>query len=116
AWGWQTNLPVSKRVGRVYLHANAGVTRFEGDTMPFTAASAIWAGRPMLNVMLEAYTQSDPHADGRSTATTVVPGVRMGWNFGDRQFVIGVGVPITRGASHDTAVLGYVSYELPFKK
>jgi hypothetical protein len=117
ALGWQVNLPVSKRVGRMYLHGNAGATRISGDTSRFTAASAIWAARPMLNLMLEVYAQNDPDTAGRRTTfTTVVPGVRTGWNFGDRQFVVGAGVPITRGAVHDTSVLGYISYELPFKK
>jgi len=116
-WGWQANLPVSKRTGRVYLHGNAGVTRFDSETSPFAAASVIWALRPMLDVMFEVYSQNDPgDAGGRRTMTTIVPGVRTGWNVGERQFVAGVGVPITRGASHDTAVLGYLSYELPFKR
>lgn len=87
------------------------------STSPFFAASAIWAARPMFNLLLETYVQSDPdRAGGRDASTTIVPGFRTGWNFGDKQFIVGVGVPVTRGATRDTAVLGYVSYELPFRK
>jgi len=115
-WGWQTNVPVSKRAGRVYFHANAGLTRADAASSPFIAGSGIFAVRPMLNLMFEVYVQNDPgpQAD-RVTTTIVIPGFRTGWNFGERQFVIGAGVPITRGVSHDTAILGYVSYELPFR-
>jgi hypothetical protein len=47
---------------------------------------------------------------------TVSPGFRLGWNVGEQQIVIGVGVPVTRGDRHDTAVLGYLSYERPFSR
>jgi hypothetical protein len=127
-FGWQINLPVSKQIGAVYLHGNAGNT-WEREpaaappgsarawaSTPFVAASAIVAIRPMFHVMFEAFVEAAPVPGGRDTSTTVVPGVRTGWNFGDRQFVIGVGAPITRGATRDHGVLTYFSYELPFAR
>ena len=71
----------------------------------------------MFNVMLEVYVQNDPDGTGgRQTTTTVAPGFRTGWNFGEKQFVVGAALPITRGEDRHTAILGYVSYELPFKR
>lgn len=121
--GWQANLPFSKRAGRVYWHANAGNTwlRESGrasdwQSTPFVAGSAIVAVRPMFNLMLELYQEWQPTATGRDRVTTVAPGMRGGWNVGDTQWIIGVAAPITRGARRDHAVLGYLSYELPFTK
>ena len=54
----------------------------------------------------------------REQAFTLSPGVRGGWNFGDRQLILGFAVPITwsSGEDTDTAAFVYFSYELPFKK
>jgi hypothetical protein len=47
----------------------------------------------------------------------VLPGFRRGWNVGDRQVVIGLGLPITRIDERSGAgVLTYFSYELPFRR
>ena len=115
---WQMNLPFSKEIAGVYFHANAGGTFDTQGTTPFLAGSAIVAVAPMFNVMLEALVQSAPGQDDsdREIVRTISPGVRMGWNFGDTQLVAGVAAPITRGAQRDTALLGYISFELPFKK
>lgn len=120
--GWQANLPLSKRFNRLYVHANAGSTWLhdasEGwGSTPFVAGSAMVAVRPMLNLMLEAYSEWRPNGAGaHDRAVTISPGVRGGWNVGDAQFVLGLAAPITRGAVRDHGVLGYVSYELPFSK
>lgn len=121
--GWQVNLPFSKEHGSVFFHWNAGATMLResgADTpwqaTPFVAGSVIVAVRPLLNLMVEAYSESRPGDAGRELATTIAPGLRVGMNVGDQQWVLGLAVPITRGASRDTGVLAYLSYELPFRK
>ena len=115
--GWQVNLPFSKEIAGVYFHANAGGTFETHGTTPFLAGSAIVAVSPMFNVMFEALVQSAPGEDDeREVVRIFSPGFRVGWNFGGTQLVAGVAVPVTRGAERDTAVLGYLSYELPFRK
>jgi hypothetical protein len=114
---WQFNLPFSKQIAGVYFHANAGGTFDADGTTPFLAGSAIVAVSPMFNVMFEALVQSAPgDGDEREVVRIFSPGVRAGWNFGSTQLVAGIAVPITRGAERNTAVLGYLSYELPFRK
>lgn len=121
--GLQVNLPVSKQVGSLFFHANAGTTVLReagADTAwqqtPFAAGSVIVALRPMFNLMLEAYAESRPGTPGREVSTTFAPGFRTGVNVGDAQWIVGVAAPITRGAVRDHGVLGYLSYELPFRK
>jgi hypothetical protein len=115
--GWQVNLPFSKQAGRVYFHGNAGGTwQRESEFTPFVGGSAIVALRPMFHLMFETFMESTPAAAGRDTTTTIVPGFRTGWNAGDRQFVVGFGVPVTRGATRDHGILTYLSYELPFSR
>jgi len=123
--GWQFNLPISQRVGRLFFHGNAGTTLLPVDesdgtsgdwsNAPFVGGSAIGAVTPMFNLMLESVVVWTRAPGVRETSVTVSPGFRLGWNLGEQQIVIGAGVPITRGDRHDTAVLGYFSYELPFK-
>lgn len=113
---WQANLPFSKEIDRVYLHANVGNTWMDDASTPFVAGSAIVAVRPMFNLMLEVFNEWRPHASGHARVTTVSPGVRGGWNIGDAQLILGVAAPITRGAARDHGILGYLSYELPFSK
>ena len=109
AVGWEVNLPASKRFGYLYVHGNIGTTHVLGETTPFGGASAIVAVRPMLNAMVESIFRPD--------SVTLSPGVRFGWNIGDRQFVVGVGAPVTwRDDDHSTAALMYVSWEAPFTK
>jgi hypothetical protein len=115
--GLDLNLPLSKQFGDFYLHANAGYTWL--PDVPRThelptglwrgAASAIWRAAPMLNLMLEGLVEFGEFA-------TVSPGFRRGWNFGERQLVIGAAIPVTRADSRWTAaLLTYFSYELPFR-
>lgn len=113
---WQVNLPVSKRLGAVYLHGNVGSTFEKDATTPFFGGSAIVAVTPMVNLMLETVVESAPGIGGRDVTRIVSPGMRIGWNIGDQQVVAGIAIPVTRGADRDTAVLGYFSYELPFRK
>jgi hypothetical protein len=122
--GWQVNLPFSKQVDGLYFHWNAGATLMRGDladaasdawaASPFLAGSTIVAITPMLNLVLEAMYEADATAAGREHAWTMSPGVRVGWNIGPDQVVLGVAVPVTRGGRRDVGVLGYASYELPF--
>ena len=120
--GWQMNLPFSKQSGPIFFHWNVGMTSVRDTEQsstwlntPAVGGSIIVAVRPMLNVMFETYSESRPGDVGREVNTTFAPGVRTGWNVGDTQWVIGMAVPITRGAIHDVGVLSYLSYELPFR-
>jgi hypothetical protein len=102
--GAQFNLPVSKQFGDVFLHGNAGVTMpgFK-DATSFIAASAILRVKPMFNLMVETVYEN---------SLVVSPGVRGGWNIGDKQLILGAAVPI---GSDETAFIAYLSYELPFR-
>jgi hypothetical protein len=63
----------------------------------------------MLNLILEAAAVVDE-------SFTLSPGFRRGWNFGERQLVVGIAAPITRAEGRSTtALLTYLSYELPFR-
>ena len=75
----------------------------------------------MLNLMLEGVlewpegTAADP--EGRGQSLTVVPGLRTGWDIGETETVVGIGVPLTRqDGESSTGVLIYFSYELPFSR
>lgn len=108
--GLQVNIAASKQFGDLYLHANAGYT-WVPDVLrtPQMAGSGIWRAAPMLNLMLEAVVAFDE-------SVTVSPGFRRGWNFGERQLVIGLAAPISRADGRTTAaLLTYLSYELPFR-
>ncbi len=134
--GFQFNLPFSKAYGPFYFHGNAGATWLEardaqrvagrdaagvarGEWLETSsvAGSAIWAARPMFNLTFEAYAQTESLIDApRERTVILMPGVRTGWNFGERQVVVGLGVPITRGDVHDRGVLLYGSLEMPFRR
>jgi DtxR family Mn-dependent transcriptional regulator len=133
--GLQMNLPFSKRVHDFYFHWNAGATwlpraRPAGDEVasdradiwsPFVAGSGIFRLREMFHLMLESIVVSEQSFDGiskkREKVFVLSPGVRGGWNLGDRQLITGLAVPITWQADDtDAALFLYLSYELPFKK
>jgi len=135
--GLQFNLPFSKQTGDWYWHWNAGLTWLErarasfqvGDrtivrkhslASPYLAASAIYRLRPMLHVMLESLWTSDQTIEettiGRDQTFTLSPGLRGGWDIGEKQVVLGLAVPITWSGGVQTGVFGYASYELPFRK
>jgi DtxR family Mn-dependent transcriptional regulator len=128
--GWQVNLPVSKQVGDVYIHANAGFTHMPaaeiGDVeydlfTPHVALSGIWRLRPMFHLMLEGVVEWEAAVEDsrrrRDGVATLAPGFRTGWNAGDAQTIVGFAVPVafSRGEA-DFGVFGYFSYELPFLK
>lgn len=128
--GWEVNLPFSKQFGDLYLHWNAGFTQLPkaGDIpaehnlfTPRAAVSGIWRARPMFNVMLESVFEWGEEIAGATTernySTTIVPGFRTGWNVGQAQAIVGVGVPVSiASGATDTGVFGYFSYELPFQR
>ena len=108
--GLDMNLPASKQFGDFYVHLNAGYTWLP-DVLSSTrlAGSGIWRAAPMLNLILEAAVVIDE-------SFTLSPGFRRGWNFGERQMVVGIAAPITRAEGRSTtALLTYLSYELPFR-
>ena len=108
--GLDVNVPASKQFRDFYLHANVGYTWLpDVQRTTHVAGSGIWRVAPMFNLMLEGVVAFDE-------SVTVSPGFRRGWNFGDRQLVIGVAAPITRADGRSTAaLLTYFSYELPFR-
>jgi DtxR family Mn-dependent transcriptional regulator len=136
--GWQTNLPVSKQFGDVYVHVNGGASWVGGvvDPLasagagsrevslftPHAAASAIVRLRPMLNALIEGVVEWPEEIAGigrtaRHRSVTLSPGARGGWNLGDHQLIVGLAVPVTWAAGdRDAAVLAYLSYELPFQR
>jgi DtxR family Mn-dependent transcriptional regulator len=134
--GVQINLPFSKQAGDWYWHGNGGVTwlpRAQGDfegasparrenlTAPFLAGSGIYRLRPMFQLMLEGVILFDEfiavHRTRRNTAVTVAPGLRTGWDIGERQLIVGFAVPITwSDDEEETGAFVYCSYELPFRR
>jgi hypothetical protein len=130
--GIQLNVPVSQQVRNLFVHANAGLTWLPSAhapatsngvslASPFVAASAIWRAWPMVHPMLEVVATWEQIADAagrvREREVIVSPGFRAGWNFGDRQFVLGLAAPVsfTAGAREVGGLL-YLSYELPFRR
>ncbi len=136
--GWQMNLPVSKQLGDFYVHANGGATWLRAAiglpppgggvtstttlVTPHVSGSVIRRLQPMVNVLVEALYESTEISTGTQTTLrentfTLSPGVRGGWNLGDHQFILGVAIPVAwTGGTSDTAVFGYLSYELPFQR
>ena len=75
----------------------------------------------MFNLMLESIFEWPEEVAGaatdRSYGTTVIPGFRTGWNVGDAQAIVGLGVPVSfASGTTDTGVFGDISYELPFTR
>jgi DtxR family Mn-dependent transcriptional regulator len=137
ALGLQINLPFSQQRQDIYFHWNAGLTVLPGVSSkrlqsrpaddvtlvtPHVAGSAMWRTKPMLNLMLESVLEwpeelAGPGVTERSKAFTLSPGVRGGWNVGDRQVVVGLALPITwSGGDSEAGIFAYFSYELPFRR
>ena len=135
--GVQVNVPFSKQTGDWYWHWNVGLTwleraratfhdgdlvivRRDGLASPFFAGSAIYRLRPMVHLMLESVATSDQTIEVNGTSRqgtfTLSPGVRGGWDIGDKQVVLGLAVPITWAIGTDAGLFVYASYELPFRK
>jgi hypothetical protein len=108
--GWQLNLPFSEQARDLYLHWNLGFTRMPSAARPHVGASAIWRAAPMVHPMMEALLEG-------ADRVTLSPGIRVGWNRGEAQWVIGVAGPVVREDSLTTfSGLGYLSYEFPFSR
>ena len=122
ATGLQINLPFSKRHGDLYWHWNAGLTWHPGLMSPQVAASTVWQVRPLLDLMLEHVLAFEdavtgPGTSARTRQYTLAPGIRFGWNLGDRQLVFGTAAPVTFAqGGRQMAWLLYGSYELPFRR
>jgi hypothetical protein len=108
--GLQVLVPASKQFGNLYVHANIGYTWLPSvQRTGVAAASGIWRVSQMFNLMLEGVV-------ALHESVIISPGFRRGWNFGDKQLVVGAAVPITRADGRSTAaLLTYFSYELPFR-
>jgi hypothetical protein len=134
--GLQINLPVSKQAGDWYWHWNGGATwlprsqsDFEGPSptrrenliAPFLAGSGIYRLRPMFQLMLEGVVVFDESIAAqrtqRDSVFTVAPGLRTGWNIGERQLIVGFAVPVTwSDGENEPGAFLYFSYELPFRR
>jgi len=128
----QINMPFSKQVGDFYFHWSGGLTwgvdvprpGLGGGTLtsPQVAGSVIWRMRPMFHLMFENVLDYDGSFSGSGTvhdaSYTYAPGFRWGWNFGERQLVIGAAATfeVIKDAPTRAAALTYFSYELPFVK
>jgi hypothetical protein len=126
--GWEINLPFSKQVRDVFLHWNAGMTHLPSARIddqhynlltPRVAGSINWRARPMFNLMFESVVDwEEGVVDGqtsRRTTLTIVPGFRTGWNVGESQIIVGLGLPLVlRGNADSAGIFLYFSYELPF--
>lgn len=117
--GVETNLPFSKQLGDLYLHANAGARlRPREDLLtPFVGGSVILRVRSELNLMLESLAEWEESVSAaRATSWTVSPGLRAGFDVGrDAQVVLGASVPIGLADASGVGMLVYLSYELPFR-
>ena len=52
----------------------------------------------------------------REAIITLSPGVRGGWDIGDKQVVLGLAIPIIWTSETNAGLFLYASYELPFRK
>jgi DtxR family Mn-dependent transcriptional regulator len=108
--GWQLNLPFSEQFRDVYLHWNAGLTRIPNVSRPHIGASAIWRATTRLHAMIETLIEGNERA-------TLSPGMRIGLNRGNAQWVVGFAAPIVREDSAATlSGFAYLSYEAPFNR
>ena len=74
----------------------------------------------MLCLMLESVVSFDQSIEEtgahRDTSFTLSPGLRTGWNIGDKQAIVGFAIPTTWSDAASTGVFLYMSYELPFAR
>lgn len=104
------NLPFSEQARDVYLHWNVGFTKVPSVARAHVGASAIWRASPMLHAMIETLVEG-------TDRVTLSPGLRVGWNRGDTQWVVGIAAPAVRENAYTTlSGLGYLSYEFPFSR
>lgn len=134
-WGWQINLPVSKRLSNSFvLHLNAGATLYPNvksetinnstvkNSLTFYNAggSLIWLTSPNFNVMLEVLDNfnSEVNIEGkleRSSQTIINPGLRGAINLGKLQIVPGASLPIFLNRNDmNVGLFFYLSFEHPY--
>ncbi len=133
--GWQTNLPVSKRLSDTFIiHFNAGVTFLPqvkgldtaGNEVKKTliaynlGSSAIWLASYSFNFMMEVAENFNSEIDGTGTVvqaneTVISPGMRYAIDINSLQIVPGFAVPfrIQQGETQ-TGLFFYLSFEHPF--
>ena len=119
--GLQFNLPASKQFNDFYLHGNAGYTvdgigSEPGATGRASAAASVnYRAWPMVHLMVESVFRAREF--GSEHSMLLSPGVRAGWNLGNKQLVLGVAVPFGLLEQDESAgLVMYLSYELPFTK
>ncbi len=130
AWGWQANLPVSKRWSNHFVnHFNIGTTSFFNVKAPdfnfnatlfsyFAGLSSIWLVTEKFNLMLECMTNRDANPGKNNkieyiNQTVLAPAFRFAVNMGKVQVVPGVSVPFTfiDGAKAEVGGFLYLSFE-----
>ena len=121
--GVQLNLPVSKQLGDVYAHLNAGLTMDDigagSDARWHAGGSLIYRVWPMVHLMVESVYRADEHETltGHEDGWLISPGARAGVNLGEHQLVVAAAVPLGLLNDYDTQdFIAYISYELPFKR
>jgi hypothetical protein len=134
AVGWQVGLPLSKQFDDVYVHVNAGLTYVPGAhsyaapdkevslVSPTLGGSAVWQASQTLNLLLEVLYESNESVTAVGSASrekqmTLSPGFRQAVNGLDKQLVFGLALPVTLASPrNEVSVLGYLSYELRFRR
>lgn len=129
---YQIDVPVSTLLSRSWIaHWNAGATwthsaRGADGARANTAAenlaaSVIWIGSPILDVLVEtAYSRSQsvvgPGRTSWQSSWVLSPGIRWAWEYSSGlQIVPGLAVPIGIGPSRGARqILLYLSFEHPF--
>jgi hypothetical protein len=134
--GFQINLPMSKRVGDLHFHLNAGLTAFPGAKRDLPGGgesrsidllgthlgfSAILLLHPRFNVLLElvnsvAESIDDAGERQEESLSLLSPGVRYAINGkSGAQWVLGAALPIGLSSDeNDVGLLAYLSIEHPF--
>jgi hypothetical protein len=135
--GYQVNLPLSKKVGELHLHLNAGFTAFPGarrdlpggagrsDSIDLWSTHFGFSGilllRPEFNVLLEFLASSEESIDdsGREAEASRAlfsPGIRYAVNTrSGAQWVLGAALPVGLSDNEDDfGLLAYLSFEHPF--
>lgn len=112
AWGWQVNLPISKRWTNHFInHFNIGTTSFfnvKDENLNFNATlfsyfagiSSIWLVTEKFNLMFECLTNenANPGLNNKIdyvNQTVLAPAFRFAVDVGKLQIVPGISVPLT---------------------
>jgi|SRR5687767_11449238 len=134
--GLQTNLPFSKAMDRIHLHANAGATFFPGARVTLPSGqrsdrrdlvstnlgfSVIWLLSGRLHALFEFVTEveeslDDTGSEEESARVLASPGLRFAIDRKDgAQWVLGAAAPFgVNEAEDDAGVFLYLSFEHGF--